>query len=98
MVLKALADETRLRILESLLAIGTTEYDESQRVPIKLLSMGSVTASTETVLNGTFPISRPLYIVTRTSPVGLTKSFIDYAQAKAVHDIIKQQYFVPLVD
>ncbi|MDF0649923.1 MAG: phosphate ABC transporter substrate-binding protein [Nitrospira sp.] len=79
-------------------SIGTAEYDESQGVPIKLLSVGGVAASTETVRNGTFPISRPLHIVTRTPPVGLIKAFIEYAQSKAVHDIIKQQYFVPLVD
>ena len=79
-------------------SIGTAEYDESQGVPIKLLSIGGAAASTETVRNGTFPISRPLHIVTRTPPVGLAKAFIDYAQSKAVHDIIKQQYFVPLVD
>jgi phosphate transport system substrate-binding protein len=79
-------------------SIGTAEYDESQGVPIKLLSVGGVAASTETVRNGTFPISRPLHIVTRTPPVGLTKAFIEYAQSKAVHDIVKQQYFVPLVD
>ena len=79
-------------------SIGTAEYDESQGIPIKLLSVGGVAASTETVRNGTFPISRPLHIVTRTPPVGLAKAFIEYAQSKAVHDIIKQQYFVPLVD
>ncbi|HSA84812.1 MAG TPA: phosphate ABC transporter substrate-binding protein [Nitrospira sp.] len=79
-------------------SIGTAEYDESQGVPIKLLSVGGVAASTETVRNGTFPLSRPLHIVTRTPPVGLTKVFIEYAQSKAVHDIITQQYFVPLVD
>ncbi len=79
-------------------SIGTAEYDESQGVPIKLLSVGGVAVSTETVRSGTFLISRPLHIVTRTPPVGLTKAFIEYAQSKAVHDIIKQQYFVPLVD
>jgi phosphate transport system substrate-binding protein len=79
-------------------SIGTAEYDESQGVPIKLLSVGGVAASTETMRNGTFPLSRPLHIVTRTPPVGLTKVFIEYAQSKAVHDIITQQYFVPLVD
>ena len=79
-------------------SIGTAEYDESQGVPIKLLSVGGIAASTETIRNGTFPISRPLHIITRTPPVGLTKAFIEYAQSKAVHDIIKQQYFVPLVD
>ncbi len=79
-------------------SIGTAEYDESQGVPIKLLSVGGVAASTETVRNGTFPMSRPLHLITRTVPVGLAKAFIEYAQSKAVHDIIKQQYFVPLVD
>ncbi len=79
-------------------SIGTAEYDESQGVPIKLLPVGEVAASTETVRNGTFPLSRPLHIITRTPPVGLTKAFIDFAQSKAVHDIITQQYFVPLVD
>lgn len=79
-------------------SIGTAEYDETQGVPIKLLPTGGVAASTETVRNGTFPISRPLHIVTRTPPTGLAKAFIEYAQSHAVHDIIKQQYFVPLVD
>ena len=79
-------------------SIGTAEYDESQGVPIKLLPVGGVAASTENVRNGTFPLARPLHIVTRTPPVGLAKAFIDYVQSKAAHDIIKEQYFVPLVD
>ncbi|NGZ97263.1 MAG: ABC transporter substrate-binding protein [Nitrospira sp. WS110] len=79
-------------------SIGTAEYDASQGVPIKLLPVGGTPASTETVRNGTFPISRPLHIVTRTAPAGSAKAFIDFAQSKAVHDIIKQQYFVPLGD
>ena len=77
-------------------SIGTAEYDESQGVPIKLLPIGGVAASTETVRNGTFPLSRPLHIITRTLPAGLAKTFIDFAQSKGVHDIITQQYFVPL--
>lgn len=79
-------------------SIGTAEYDESQGVPIKLLPIGGVTAATRTVRNGTFPLSRPLHIVTRSPPVGLAKAFLDFAQSKAVHDIITQQYFVPLGD
>lgn len=79
-------------------SIGTAEFDASQGVPIKLLPVGGIAASTETVRNGTFPISRPLHIVTRNLPVGLAKAFIDYVQSKAVHDIIRQQYFVPLTE
>ena len=79
-------------------SIGTAEYDATHGVPIKLLPIGGVAASTESVRKGIFPLSRPLHIVTRTPPVGLAKAFIEYAQSKAVHDLIRQQYFVPLAD
>ena len=79
-------------------SIGTAEYDATHGVPIKLLPIGGVAASTESVGKGIFPLLRPLHIVTRTPPVGLAKAFIEYAQSKAVHDLIRQQYFVPLAD
>ena len=79
-------------------SIGTAEYDATHGVPIKLLPIGGVAASTESVRKGTFPLSRPLHLVTRTTPSGLANAFIEYAQSKAVHDLIKQQYFVPLAD
>lgn len=79
-------------------SIGTAEYDATHGIPIKLLPMGEIPASTESVRKGIFPLSRPLHLVTKTSPSGLAKVFIDYAQSKAVHDLIRQQYFVPLAD
>jgi phosphate transport system substrate-binding protein len=79
-------------------SIGTAEYDAVHGVPVKLLPVGGVAASTENVQKGVFPLSRPLHIVTRTSPVGLAKAFIEFAQSKAVYDLIRQQYFVPLAD
>jgi len=79
-------------------SIGTAEYDETHGIPIKLLPIGGVAASTENIRNGGFPLSRPLHIVTRTPPAGLAKAFIEYAQSKAVHDIVRQQYFVPLAN
>lgn len=79
-------------------SIGTAEYDATHGVPIKLLPVGGVAASTENVRTGAFPLSRPLHLVTRTSPSGLAKAFIEYAQSKAVYDLIRQQYFVPLAD
>ncbi len=79
-------------------SIGTAEYDATHGVPIKLLPVGGVAASTESVRTGAFPLSRPLHLVTRTSPSGLAKAFIEYAQSQAVYDLIRQQYFVPLAD
>ena len=77
-------------------SIGTAEYDSSHGVAIKLLPVAGVAASIENVRNGTFPIARPLNLVTKTTPAGLAKKFIDFAQSAKVDDIIIKQYFVPI--
>ncbi|MFT7463104.1 MAG: phosphate transport system substrate-binding protein [Pseudohongiellaceae bacterium] len=76
-------------------SIGTAEYDTNHRVPIKLLPIGGVEASIENVSAGTFPLSRPLNLVTLTEPEGLAKTFIEFARSRGVHDIVRSQYFVP---
>ena len=77
-------------------SIGTAEYSTNQGVPIKLLPVGGVAATTENVQNGTFPLSRSLNLVTKTQPEGLDKEFIEFAQSPEVQDIVKEQNFVPL--
>ncbi len=77
-------------------SIGTADYDATHGVPIKLLPVGGVAASIANVQNGTFPLSRPLNLVTRTAPEGLVKEFIEFARSDQVHDIVKEQYFVPI--
>jgi phosphate transport system substrate-binding protein len=77
-------------------SIGAAEYEIAQGSPIKLLPIKGAEASTANILNGKFPISRPLNLVTKTAPTGLAKEFIEFAQAKANEDIVKAQYFVPL--
>ncbi|RCJ30099.1 ABC transporter substrate-binding protein [Nostoc minutum NIES-26] len=75
-------------------SIGSAEYSAANKVPIKLLPVGGIAATTENVKNGTFPISRPLNLVTKTEPQGLAKEFIDFAQSQQVSDIVKKQNFV----
>jgi phosphate transport system substrate-binding protein len=77
-------------------SIGTAEYAVSRNTPIKLLPMQDIPASTANILNGKFPLGRPLNLVTKATPAGLSKEFIDFAQSKTNEDIIKAQYFVPL--
>lgn len=77
-------------------SIGSAEYAATHGTPIKLLPMKGIAASIATVKDGTFPLSRPLTLVTKTAPVGLAKDFIDYARSPAVHDLVKQLYFVPI--
>lgn len=77
-------------------SIGTAEFSINNSVPIKLLPLNGIAASTENVKNGTFPLSRPLNLVTKTQPQGLEKAFIEFAQSPQVYDIVKKQDFVPI--
>ncbi|MGK7873709.1 MAG: phosphate ABC transporter substrate-binding protein [Xenococcaceae cyanobacterium] len=79
----------------SYVSIGTAEYDINQGVSIKLLPIGGVKATTTTVQDGSFPLSRPLTLVTKNKPSGLTQEFIEFAQSEAVHDIVREQNFIP---
>ncbi len=77
-------------------SIGTAEYDRDHGTPIKLLPIGGVAPTSENVANGTFPLSRPLNLVTKSSPEGLVKEFIEFATSEKVTDLIREQSFVPL--
>ncbi|MDJ0702208.1 MAG: phosphate ABC transporter substrate-binding protein [Leptolyngbyaceae cyanobacterium MO_188.B28] len=77
-------------------SIGAAEYDIGQGAPIHLLPVGGVEATVETVQDGSFPLARPLTLVTANPPSGLTQEFIQFAQSEDVHDIIKAQNFVPV--
>lgn len=79
-------------------SIGTAEYDAQHGIAIKLLPVGGVPASTASVSAGSFPISRPLNLVTRERPSGLVQEFIDFARSADVHDLVRAQYFVPLAE
>lgn len=77
-------------------SIGTAEADAKAGVPIKLLPVGGVAATTDNVASGAFPISRPLNFVTGDTVEPLSIAFIDFCQSKEVHELIVAQYFVPV--
>jgi phosphate transport system substrate-binding protein len=77
-------------------SIGTAQYDATHGVPIRLLPLQHIPATLETVRNGTFPLSRPLTLVSKAPPTELAQTFIEFSQSPAVHDLILKQYFVPL--
>lgn len=73
--------------------IGLGYLDSS----VKMLTADGVRGSAETTLNGTYPISRPLYMFTPGWPTGDTLKFINYV----IHPEKGQKYvgeigFVPL--
>lgn len=76
-------------------SIGTAQYDAAHGVPIQLLPLHHIPATMATIQRGRFPLSRPLTLVTKSSPEGLVKTFIEFARSSTIHDLILQQYFVP---
>lgn len=76
-------------------SIGTAEYSAAHGVPIKLLPTGGVAATSANLAAGSFPLGRPLNLVTRDEPSGLVKEFIDFARSCEVGDLVREMHFVP---
>ncbi len=77
-------------------SIGSAEFEIENGVPLKMLSMDGVKPNTENVRNGSFPLSRPLLLVTKGVDTDLRKKFLSFAKSPAVYDLVKEQYFVPI--
>ncbi|HEY7159124.1 MAG TPA: phosphate ABC transporter substrate-binding protein [Gemmataceae bacterium] len=67
-----------------------------EKVPIRTLPSGGIEPTAEHVHDGTYPLSRPLNLVTRDEPKGLAKEFIDFARSNAAVDLIEKYHYVPL--
>lgn len=63
---------------------------------VKALTVEGVTPTKETVLNGSYGISRPLYMYTNGNPKGLTKDFIDFLLSPEGQRIVEEVGFVSL--
>ncbi|MDI6758756.1 MAG: phosphate ABC transporter substrate-binding protein [Candidatus Omnitrophota bacterium] len=50
----------------------------------------------ENVINGRYPISRPLFLYTNGMPQGIVKKFIDFILSKEGQDIVMATDFVPI--
>ena len=64
---------------------------------LKVLTVGGVTGSAETTLNGMFPISRPLFMFTSGWPEGRSAAFMNYIMHPAKgQKLVSEAGFVPL--
>ncbi len=69
--------------------------EEAPALGLRLLPCGGVAATPANVANGTFPILRPLLLVTRDPPQGLAREFIDFARSPAVREILTKYHETP---
>lgn len=75
-------------------SIGNAEYDIEAGVPIRLLPLEGVPATSENVAADRFPMRRPLNLVVSKQPEGLVLDFLNYARSTDVRDIVESFYYV----
>ncbi len=79
-------------------SVGEAERNVKAGVPIKLLPVAGVEATSQNVRHGSFPISRPLTLVTRGLPNGLVKKFVEFSLSSQVTDLVIAHDFIPYLD
>jgi phosphate transport system substrate-binding protein len=77
-------------------SIGSAEQAVAAGLPLRLLPLGGVAASTAHVLDGTYPLARVLNLVTLPAPPAAVRALLAYSASSAVHDLVRDQFFVPL--
>jgi phosphate transport system substrate-binding protein len=75
-------------------SVGKAEQMAQAGARITLLPFAGIAASTKTIANGSYPLSRPLSLVTRRLPDGAEKRFIDFALSGHVADLFAKYDFV----
>ena len=61
---------------------------------VKALSIDGVSATVENARNGTYPIVRPLYFLTREQPAGLVKEFIEFCLSEEGQAIVADEGYI----
>lgn len=82
----------------SIVGLGVAERSARSGVPLKLLAFEGVSASTRALRARSYPLSRPLLLVTKSLPEGMTKRLVDYAISRAVNDLHVKHGFVAYED
>lgn len=80
------------------LSVGEAEREARSGRPIKLLPVEGVAASSGNVRKGDYPISRPLTLVTKGTPAGAAREFIEFCLSAQVTDAVLAFDFVPYLD
>jgi len=75
-------------------SIGAAQFEVENGSPLKLLPLEGVQPTIENVQNGSYPLSRPLNLVTQAEPTGVVQDFIEFAASHEVDDLREEQYFV----
>lgn len=80
----------------SYVSIGTATTEAESGLAIKLIAADGIEATMETVAAGSFPITRPLTLVSAGDKSPAAQAFLDYVQSSEVYDIVEKHFYVPI--
>jgi phosphate transport system substrate-binding protein len=83
------------RNLLTYFSVGLAEDSAQKGLPLRTLAVDGVAATSAAVRNGSYPLSRPLNLVTRGVPKGAARAFIEFVQLPRARAIIAEYDFVP---
>ena len=77
------------------LSAGVVDDAVQKGQPLKPLALDGVPPGIGAVRDGSWPLSRPLNLLTRRVPAGAAKAFIEFALSPAAREAILEHDFVP---
>lgn len=75
-------------------SIGSALSDIKNAVPIKMLRLDGVAPTLDAVRDESYPLSRPLNVVYKQEPTGLSKDFLDFVRSAAGQVAVAKFQFV----
>lgn len=79
-------------------SIGSAEYEVANKVTIKLIGLGKVMPSSQTVSSGEYPIKRELNLVYRKPLKKEEIALLEYMKTPVARKEILAQFFIPVID
>jgi phosphate transport system substrate-binding protein len=98
-MMMALTDQDCVDIIEKTpggLGFSTLTQIVSEKRPLKVLSFNGVTPSTKTLANGSYPLFKSLYMVTKIEPSVPVQKFIDFVRSLGGRKILEESGNVPM--
>lgn len=80
------------------LSIGAAEDAAQKGQPLNILAIDGVMPGSAAVRDGSWPIARPLNLLTRRVPSGVARAFIEFALSPAARATIIARDFVPYLN
>lgn len=77
-------------------SIGTASAEERAGTPVKLVVTEGKTPTMDSVRDGSFPITRPLNLITDAETSPAAQAFLDYLMSPEINDLVEKHFFVPV--